>query len=156
MNATGWDVVIGLATSLLAMWLVLVVILVVARPKGASVREVLSVLPDTLRLVRRLVADRSLPRGVRWRLMLLMAYLAMPFDLVPDFLPVIGHLDDAVVVILTLRSVVRAAGADAIKRHWPGSEAGLGVLWKLGGLPGEPPSGSSGPGTKAHEATKEA
>jgi uncharacterized membrane protein YkvA (DUF1232 family) len=75
---------------------------------------------------------------VRLRLWLLFAYLAIPLDIVPDFIPVIGYPDDAIIVAATLRSVVRRAGADAVRRHWPGSEAGLAVLWRAAGLPGDP------------------
>jgi uncharacterized membrane protein YkvA (DUF1232 family) len=65
-------------------------------------------------------------------------YLASPVDLVPDFLPIIGYADDVVIVAATLRSVVRRAGSDAIRRHWPGTPEGLAALWRLAGLPGEP------------------
>ena len=75
-----------------------------------------------------------MPRGVRVRLWLLGAYLALPFDLVPDFIPVIGYADDAILVAITLRSVVRRAGADAVKRHWRGSPDGLAALWRVAGL----------------------
>ena len=139
MTTNVWQIVAGVAGSLVAVWLVLVIVLVVARPKGASVVDGLRILPDTLRLVRRLASDRNLPSGVRWRLTLLLAYLAMPFDLIPDFLPVIGQLDDVILVIVILRGVVRVAGADAVRKHWPGTDAGLAVLWRFGGLAGEPP-----------------
>lgn len=90
-------------------------------------------LPDLLRLLRRLAADGSLPRGVRVRLWLLLGYLALPIDLVPDFIPVLGYADDAIVVALVLRSVVRRAGADAVMRHWPGTPEGLAALQRLTG-----------------------
>jgi uncharacterized membrane protein YkvA (DUF1232 family) len=86
--------------------------------------------------VRRLAADPVLPRGVRVRLWLLLAYLLSPIDLVPDVLPVIGWADDAVVVALVLRSVVRRAGGDALDRHWPGTPDGLTAVRRLVGLPG--------------------
>jgi uncharacterized membrane protein YkvA (DUF1232 family) len=92
-------------------------------------------LPDVLRLVHRLAGDDTLPRGVRVRLWLLLAYLAMPIDLVPDFVPVLGHADDAIVVALVLRSVVRRAGAEAVTRHWPGTPEGLAALRRVSGLP---------------------
>jgi uncharacterized membrane protein YkvA (DUF1232 family) len=87
-----------------------------------------------VRLVRRLAADGSLPRGVRIRLWLLLGYLLMPIDLVPDFIPVLGYADDVVVVAWALRSVVRRAGADALARHWPGQPAGLTVVTRLAGV----------------------
>ena len=88
-----------------------------------------------LRLLSRLAADKTLPRGVRIRLGLLLAYLAIPIDLIPDFIPVLGYADDVIIVTAVLRSVVRVAGIDAVRRalarhrrrihrrhpaHWPG------------------------------------
>lgn len=78
--------------------------------------------------------ERS-PRGVRVRLWLLLAYLALPVDLVPDFIPVLGYADDAIVVVLVLRSVVRRAGPDAVARHWPGTAEGLAALRQVARLP---------------------
>ena len=64
-----------------------------------------------------------------------MAYLALPIDLVPDFIPVLGYADDAIVVALVLRSVVRGAGPQALKRHWPGTPGRLAAVRRLAGLP---------------------
>jgi uncharacterized membrane protein YkvA (DUF1232 family) len=69
------------------------------------------------------------------RLWLLFAYLAMPFDLILDFIPVIGYADDAIIVAAVRRSVVRRAGADAVRRYWPGTPDGLAALWRAAGLP---------------------
>jgi uncharacterized membrane protein YkvA (DUF1232 family) len=129
---------LGIAIAILVTWLVLVVFLVLARPKGSLLKEAMRLLPDTLRLLRRLATDRTLPRGARVRLWLLFAYLAMPIDLIPDFVPVIGYADDAIIVAAVLRSVVRRAGADAIRRHWPGTEDGLATLQRIARLPGAP------------------
>lgn len=131
-----WDLVIGLATALVLAWTVLVVALVIVRPRGGLVREAMRILPDVLRLVRRLAADKTLPRGVRVLLGLLLAYLAMPFDLIPDFVPVLGYADDAIIVTAVLRSVVRRAGIDAVRVHWPGSDDGFDALCRLTGLNG--------------------
>src|SRR6266550_870077 len=97
-------------------------------------QDVLLGMAAVLRLLPRLAADASLPRGVRVRLVLLLAYLASPIDLVPDFIPVIGYADDAIIVAAVLRSVVRRAGADTIRRHWPGTEEGLATLSRIAGL----------------------
>jgi uncharacterized membrane protein YkvA (DUF1232 family) len=85
-----------------------------------------------------LALDPALPRGVRVRLWLLFVYLAFPFDLIPDFIPVLGYADDAIIVAAVLRSVVRRAGADAVRRQWPGTPDGLAALWRVAGLPGSP------------------
>jgi uncharacterized membrane protein YkvA (DUF1232 family) len=125
------ELVAGVAGGLLAVWLVLLAVLWRARPDGLTVRSALRLLPDLVRLVRRLAGDRSLPRGVRVRLWLLLAYLLSPIDLVPDVVPVLGYADDVVVVALALRSVARRAGEDALTRHWPGDRAALDVLMAL-------------------------
>ncbi|TLP63932.1 YkvA family protein [Microbispora triticiradicis] len=129
-----WDLLIGVAVALLVTWIALIGMLAVVRPRGGLLREALRLLPDVLRLVRRLAADPDLPRGVRVRLGLLLAYLAFPIDLVPDFIPVLGYADDAIVVTAVLRSVVRRAGLPAVRRHWPGTDDGFATLARLTGL----------------------
>ncbi|WP_086851259.1 YkvA family protein [Amycolatopsis kentuckyensis] len=130
-----WDLLIGAAAALLLAWAALVVALIVVRPRGGLLREALRLLPDVLRLVRRLAADQTLPRGVRIRLGLLLAYLALPIDLVPDFIPVLGYADDAIIVSAVLRSVVRRAGLEAVRAHWPGTDDGFAALARLTRLP---------------------
>lgn len=127
----GWDLLIGISAALLVTWLALIAALAVVRPRGGLLREALRLLPDVLRLVRRLAADPVLPRGVRVRLALLLAYLAFPFDLIPDFIPVLGYADDAIIVTAVLRSVVRRAGLPAVRRHWPGTDDGFAALCRL-------------------------
>lgn len=95
------------------------------QPPQICPREALRLLPDVVGLLRHLAADRSLPRGVRMRLGLLLAYLSLPIDLVPDFIRIVGYAEDAIVVALALRSVVRRAGREALIRHWPGTTADL-------------------------------
>ncbi|MEV7626567.1 DUF1232 domain-containing protein [Actinoplanes sp. NPDC089786] len=129
-----WQTLIGVGAGLLLGWLALVVALLVAKPGTAQIKEALRLLPDVLRLLRRLAADPTLPRGVRVRLGLLLAYLAFPFDLVPDFIPVLGYADDAIIVIVVLRSVVRHAGLAAVREKWPGTEDGFAALIRLTGL----------------------
>jgi len=126
----------GVAAGLLLLWLALVAALWLTRPDELRLRDLVRMLPDVLRLLRRLAADATLPGGVRVRLWLLLGYLAMPIDLVPDVIPVIGYADDAVVVALVLRSVVRRAGPDAVQRHWPGTPDGLAALHRLTGALG--------------------
>jgi uncharacterized membrane protein YkvA (DUF1232 family) len=131
---------IGAGTALLLAWLALVVALVLARPRGALLTEALRLLPDVLRLIRRLTADPDLPRGVRIRLGALLVYLALPIDLIPDFIPVLGYADDAIIVTIVLRSVARRAGVSAVRAHWPGTDDGFAALARLTGLPGMTPS----------------
>jgi uncharacterized membrane protein YkvA (DUF1232 family) len=128
------DIAIGLAAALVFAWVALLVALVIIRPPGGLLRETVRILPDVLRLIRRLAADKSLPSGVRFRLWGLLAYLALPFDLIPDFIPVLGYADDAIVVTAILRSVVRRAGIEAVRAQWPGSDDGFVALCRLSGL----------------------
>jgi uncharacterized membrane protein YkvA (DUF1232 family) len=133
-GAFWWDLAIGIAGGLVLAWVALVIALAMLRPRGGLLREAARILPDALRLVRRLAADKTLPRGVRIRLALLLAYLAIPIDLIPDFVPVLGYADDAIIIAAVLRSVTRRAGLSAVRAHWPGSDDGFSALCRLTGL----------------------
>lgn len=128
------DIAIGIAAALVLAWGALVVALVMMRPQDGLLREAVRILPDVLRLIRRLATDKSLPSAVRIRLWLLLVYLALPFDLIPDFVPVLGYADDAIIVTVILRGVVRRAGIGAVRTHWPGSDDGFAALCRLTGL----------------------
>ena len=127
-------VALGLGVGLLVAWLAMLLALALARPEGTTLADAARLLPDLVGLVRRLAGDRSLPRSARVTLGLLVAYLLFPIDLVPDVIPVLGYADDAIVVALALRRVVRVAGVEAIERHWRGSEAGMAVVRRLAGI----------------------
>jgi len=90
---------------------------------------------DAARLIHRLATDNDLHRGTRLRLWLLLGYLALPIDLVPDFIPVIGYADDVIITSLVLRSVIKRAGADKVQSQWPGTPEGLQALGRLCRLP---------------------
>ena len=143
------SVALGIAGGLVLTYLVLLGALLVVRPKGNLLSEALRLLPDLLRLLRRLAADRSVPRAARVRLWLLLGYLAIPIDLVPDFVPVLGYADDAIIVSLVLRSVVRRAGPSVVRGHWPGTDDGLAALGRLTGLQLCPPNEQSRPAAPA-------
>jgi uncharacterized membrane protein YkvA (DUF1232 family) len=135
-----WEILVGVAAGLALLWAALVVSLFVVgrnRPGTLPLGDALRLLPDVIRLLRRLAADPTLPRGVRVRLALLLVYLLAPVDLVPGFIPVVGYADDAIVIALALRSVSRRAGVQAIDRHWPGTADGLRAVKALAGLPCE-------------------
>jgi uncharacterized membrane protein YkvA (DUF1232 family) len=138
MSMQSWEILIGVAAGLALLWLALVVTLFVLgrdRPGVLPLGEALRLLPDVIRLIRRLAADPVLPLGVRVRLAVLLVYLLVPLDLVPDFIPVVGYADDAIVIAVALRSVSRRAGVHAIDRHWPGTPDGLRAVKRLAGLP---------------------
>jgi uncharacterized membrane protein YkvA (DUF1232 family) len=124
-------IAIGVALALILAWVALLATLLAARPSENVMTESLRLLPDLVRLVTRLAKDGTLPRGVRIRLALLLAYLACPIDLVPDFVPVLGYADDIIIVLLTLRSVIHTVGEDPLREHWPGTPAGLDAIVKL-------------------------
>lgn len=127
--------VVVIVGTLVAGWIALALILLRMRSDVSTTREALRLLPDLVRLLRQLAVDRRLPRAVRGRVWLLVAYLALPFDLIPDFIPVIGYADDILIAALVLRGVVRAAGADEVRARWQGSEEGLRIIWRLARLP---------------------
>jgi len=132
-----WQIAAGAVGGLAALWLVLIGVLWrVSGRDDEKIRlvEALRLGPDVLRLTRRLVSDPTVPRGVRLWLLVLLVYLLSPIDLVPDFIPVIGYADDAIIVALVLRFATRHAGAAAIERHWPGSAQGLRALRSVVGL----------------------
>lgn len=123
-----WRVAVGVVVGLGATWLLLLMLLLVTRPDRATLRETARLLPDIIRLVRRLAGDDTIPRSARLPIWLLIAYLAVPIDLVPDFLPVIGYADDAILTALVLRCLIRRVGPARVWQHWPGSPAGLAGL----------------------------
>jgi uncharacterized membrane protein YkvA (DUF1232 family) len=90
-------------------------------------------IPDCVFLFKRLIGDSRVPRRSKVLLGALLGYLAIPFDLVPDFIPVAGQLDDALVVAAVLRSVLRAAGDAPIREHWPGPDTSLRLILRLAG-----------------------
>ena len=118
----------------LALYALLVLALYVSGRRGPA-RALARFVPDCAVLFKRLVTDDRVPRSRKLVLGLLAAYLAMPIDLVPDFIPVAGQLDDAILVALALRSLVRSAGPELIREHWPGPEESLRAVLRLAGAP---------------------
>jgi uncharacterized membrane protein YkvA (DUF1232 family) len=94
-------------------------------------RALAGFIPDCIVLFRRLLADGRIPRSRKALIFALIAYLAMPFDLVPDFIPVAGQLDDAILVAIVLRMVLRAGGPELLSEHWPGPESSRDVITRL-------------------------
>lgn len=132
-----WLIPLSIVGGFVLIWAVLVAALWLTKPGEYDVKEALRLLPDLLRLIKRLAADPDTPRGVRIKLALLLAYLALPIDLIPDFVPVLGYADDAIIVALVLRSATRSAGPDVLANHWPGTPEGLAALNRLCRLNGK-------------------
>jgi uncharacterized membrane protein YkvA (DUF1232 family) len=107
------------------------VLALVAAGRRTHARAVAGFVPDLAVLFKRLLGDRRIPRRRKLAIGALAAYLASPIDLVPDFIPVVGQLDDAILAVLILRGVIRDAGEAVVREHWPGPEASLGPLLRL-------------------------
>ena len=101
--------------------------------RSGDARAVAGFIPDCVVLLQRMLGDSRMPRRYRAVVIALVGYLALPIDIVPDFIPVAGQLDDAVVVALALRVILRAGGTEMIEEHWPGPRASLDVILKLAG-----------------------
>ena len=118
-----------------AAYLAAVLALVVAGRRSAAA-ALARFVPDCVVLARRLLTDPRVPLRSRLALVALLGYLLCPIDLVPDFVPVAGQLDDAIVLAIVLRHVVRAAGHGVIQEHWPGPARSLAVVLRLVQSPG--------------------
>jgi uncharacterized membrane protein YkvA (DUF1232 family) len=115
---------------LLAIYALFVAALYVAG-RRTEARALARFIPDCIVLFRRLLRDRRISRARKLLIVALIGYLAMPLDIVPDFIPVAGQLDDAIVVALGLRVVLRAGGPDLLREHWPGPESSGNVILRL-------------------------
>jgi uncharacterized membrane protein YkvA (DUF1232 family) len=132
-----WHALVAVAVGLLVVWLLLVVALLVgARRTGRrmSLRDAVRLVPDVVRMLRRVAADPAVPRRIRVGLWLLLAYVVLPIDLVPDFIPVIGLADEVVVIAVALRYLARRLGPERLERHWPGTPEGLAAVRRLTGV----------------------
>ena len=115
--------------------------LLIAFGRRVDARALAGFIPDCIVLVGRLAADPRVPRRAKLLLALLAGYLALPFDLVPDFIPVAGQLADAIVVALVLRIVVRAGGRELLDEHWPGPARSRALIQRLAyPAPADPPA----------------
>jgi len=120
------------AAGALGVYLVVVLTLVVAG-RRTDARALAGFVPDCAVLLTRLLRDPRVPRRSKVLVAVLIPYLALPFDFVPDFIPVAGQLDDAILVAFVLRRVVRRTDPELIRELWPGPEAGLRLVLRLAG-----------------------
>ena len=132
-----WRGVLAVIAGLALTWLALVALLWIVRPRDVRMAELIRVVPDLVRLCRSLVTDADVPLGVRAATIGLLLWLVNPIDLVPEFIPVVGPLDDVVVAVLVLRYARRRIGDSGLRRRWAGTDAGYRLLASvLGGAPG--------------------
>jgi uncharacterized membrane protein YkvA (DUF1232 family) len=128
VNPWAWSL-LGVAVFLL-LYAALVLALVVAG-RRESARALAGFIPDCIVLCSRLLGDPRVPRYKKLLLVALTGYLALPFDLVPDFIPVAGQLDDVVIVALVLRSLLRGGGEPLVREHWPGPDSSLALVLRF-------------------------
>lgn len=119
---------------LVGLWLLAAVVLLLIGRKTIA-RELVTVLPNLIRLFRGLLGDERVPRSSKVLLLLGAFWLASPIDLIPEFLPGVGALDDAIVAGLVLRHVVKRAGADVVKDHWRGDPKTIGLMLRAARVP---------------------
>ncbi|HCO03491.1 MAG TPA: hypothetical protein DIT48_09070 [Actinobacteria bacterium] len=115
-----------------AVWLLLILVLVVAGKRTAA-KELATLLPNLILLFKDLARDPRVPRGSKWLLGLAAVWLVSPIDLIPEFIPVLGPLDDAVVAALVLRHIVKVAGREVVAEHWRGEESTLDRILRVAG-----------------------
>ena len=120
------------ALTLLLTW-VLAIALLAVLGRNLGVARLAWVLPDMISLLRRIVKDERTPRSSKWWLLFALGWCLSPIDLVPEFLPVIGAVDDVVVVALVLRHVLKAAGPEPIREHWSGDPRTIDAILRLAG-----------------------
>ncbi|MEO8690833.1 MAG: DUF1232 domain-containing protein [Solirubrobacteraceae bacterium] len=123
-----WALFLGLATVIVYAIFVGVLALVGRR---SDARAVAGFVPDCIVLFKRMLGDSRLPRRYRTIVIAMLVYLALPFDVIPDFIPVAGQVDDAIIVVLTLRAILRGGGLEMIEEHWPGPRSSLSFILKL-------------------------
>ena len=133
-----WELwTLALAGGLALVWGVAVLVLVFAGGRTRA-RAIAGFIPDCVVLIGRLLRDSRVPRRRKLVLALTAGYLALPFDLVPDFIPLIGQLDDAIIAAFVLRHLLRG-DERAVRELWPGPDQSLELLLRLIGR-GLPPN----------------
>jgi uncharacterized membrane protein YkvA (DUF1232 family) len=122
------SLIVGVTLGLVVAWLLFVVLLWALRPRDARLADLVRVVPDIVRLCRDVLGDRRAPTGARLAIAALLVWLVSPIDLVPEFIPIVGPLDDVVVAVIVLRYVRRRLGPDDLRARWRGSPEGFALL----------------------------
>jgi uncharacterized membrane protein YkvA (DUF1232 family) len=128
VSLTGWLLVIGGATLALYLFFITVLVLI---GRHTEARALAGFIPDCVILLRRLLGDERVPRRRKVVLVALIGYLALPLDLVPDFIPVAGQLDDVIIAAAALRFALRSGGPQLLQEHWPGPALSLNAVMRV-------------------------
>ena len=123
--------ILAIVIGLIALWAILLILFWALRPKRVPARELLGLIPDLLRLLRSIIRDGSAPLDVRLVLVGLLAWIVSPIDLIPEFIPVLGPLDDVVVAIVAMRYVRRRLGVEDLRKRWTGTDDGFALLARV-------------------------
>ena len=110
-----------------------VVLALVVAGRRQHAEAVARFVPDCAVLFGRLAKDPRVGRRYKLLLICVAGYLALPIDLIPDFIPIAGQLDDAIIVSLALRAVLRGTGNGILAEHWPGPAGSLAFVERLAG-----------------------
>lgn len=125
--------ILAIMGGLVLLWALVLALLLVFRPRGVQLRELIRVVPDVLRLLRSLIGDRSTPLDVRLVLGFLVLWILSPIDLIPEFIPLLGPLDDVVVATVALRYTRRRLGIEELRRRWSGTDDSFALLVRIVG-----------------------
>ncbi len=120
-----------LVAGLVALWAALLVLFWLVRPKDVSARELIRVIPDVVRLIRSVITDRGAPFDVRLVLIGLLVWIISPIDLIPEFIPGLGPLDDVIVAMVAMRYTRWRMGLTALRSRWNGSDDGFALLVRV-------------------------
>jgi uncharacterized membrane protein YkvA (DUF1232 family) len=123
--------IVAVVVALVVLWAALLVLFWALRPKGVPIHELFVLIPDIVRLLRSLIGDRTAPLDVRLVLVGLVAWILSPIDLIPEFIPVLGPLDDVVVAVVAMRYVRRRVGVADLRRRWSGTDDGFALLLRV-------------------------
>ena len=126
------DIILIALGVFVVLWVLFLVVLV-ASGRRAEARALVRFIPDCLVLLRRILAEEEVSGRMKVLLVFTVAYLAFPIDVVPDFIPILGHLDDALLLYWTLRSLVRQVPPERLAELWPGPNESLAAVEKVAG-----------------------
>ena len=127
-----YDLVLTALAVFVVLWVLFLVILVVSGRRDEA-RALVRFIPDCLVLLKRIVAEDEVSGRTKLLLMLTIAYLVFPIDVVPDFIPILGHLDDALLLFWTLRSLLRQVPPERLAELWPGPVESLRAMEQVTG-----------------------